>query len=172
MSIIEIHEFSTGINVQGTPDNWWSVGFSGGYMNSTLTSIPKVVQQDIAADLFYLSEFAVQKKPAIIGREVKLGQEEWSVLAVITHAKDESDRGISVSRYFLTECLGKLNDLLTYQQSNGLTFNTFDKKKVGDKVSYDTNKTINDNLLHILDNHEELIKNILVPSTTNTKKGT
>ncbi|NCR25142.1 MAG: hypothetical protein GPJ25_01375, partial [Microcystis aeruginosa LE13-04] len=79
MSTIEIHEFSTGINVQGTPDNWWSVGFSGGYMNSTLTSISKAVQQDIAADLFYLSEFAVQKKPAIIGREVKLGQEEWSV---------------------------------------------------------------------------------------------
>jgi hypothetical protein len=172
MSTIEIHEFSTGINVQGTPDNWWSVGFSGGYMNSTLTSIPKVVQQDIAADLFYLSEFAVQKKPAIIGREVKLGEEEWSVLAVITHAKDESDRGISVSRYFLTEGLGKLNDLLTYQQLNSLTFNPFDKKRGGDKVSYNTNQTINDNLLHILDNHEELIKNILVPSTTTTKAGT
>ena len=126
MSIIDIHEFSTGINVQGTPDNWWSVGFSGGYMNSTLSYIPRSVQQEIAADLFYLSEFAVQKKPAIIGREVKLGQEEWSVLAVITHAKDESERGISVSRYFLTEGLGKLNDLLTYQQSNNLTFNPFD----------------------------------------------
>ena len=78
MSTIEIHEFSTGINVQGTPDNWWSVGFSGGYMNSTLSYIPRSVQQEIAADLFYLSEFAVQKKTAIIGREVKLGQEEWS----------------------------------------------------------------------------------------------
>ena len=164
MSNIEIHEFSTGINVQGTPDNWWSVGFSGGYMNSTLTSIPKAVQQDIAADLFYLSESAVQKKPAIIGREVKLGQEEWSVLAVITHAKDESERGISVSRYFLTEGLGKLNDLLTYQQSNSLTFNPFDKKKVGDKVSYDTKKTKTDDLLHLLDNPEELSKNILVHS--------
>ena len=143
MSVIDIHEFSTGINVQGTPDNWWSVGFSGGYMNSTLTSIPKAVHQDIAADLFYLSESAVQEKPAIIGREVRLGQEEWSVLAVITHAKDESERGISVSRYFLTEGLGNLNDLLTYQQFNNLTFNPFDKKRGGDKVSYDTNKTIN-----------------------------
>ena len=171
MSIIDIHEFSTGINVQGTPDNWWSVGFSGGYMNSTLSYIPRSVQQEIAADLFDLSEFAEQKKPAIIGREVKLGQEEWSVLAVITHAKDESKRGISVSRYFLTEGLGKLNDLLTYQQSNSLTFNPFDNKKVGDKFSYGTNKTINTDLLHLLDNHEELIKNILVPSTTTTKKG-
>lgn len=176
MSTIEIHEFSTGINVQGTPDNWWSVGFSGGYMNSTLSYIPRSVQQEIAADLFDLSEFAEQKKPAIIGREVKLGQEEWSVLAVITHAKDESKRGISVSRYFLTEGLGKLNDLLTYQQSNSLksnslTFNPFDKKKVGGKVSYGTNKTINTDLLHLLDNHEELIKNILVPSTTTTKTG-
>ena len=172
MSTIEIHEFSTGIDVQGTPDNWCSVGFSGGYMNSTLSYIPRSVQQEIAADLFYLSEFAVQKKPAIIGREVKLGQEEWSVLAVITHAKDESKRGISVSRYFLTEGLGKLNDLLTYQQSNNLTFNPFDKKRCGDKVSYDTNKTKNNDLLHLLDNHEELIKNILVLSTTTTKTGT
>ncbi len=171
MSTIEIHEFSTGIDVQGTPDNWGSVGFSGGYMNSTLSYIPRSVQQEIAADLFYLSEFAVQEKPAIIGREVRLGQEEWSVLAVITHAKDESERGISVSRYFLTEGLGKLNDLLTYQQSNQLTFNPFDKKRCGDKFSYDTNKTINIYLLHLLDNHEELSKNIIVPSTTTTKTG-
>lgn len=140
-------------------------------MNLTLTSIPKAVQQDIAADLFYLSEFAVQKKPAIIGREVKLGLEEWSVLAVITHATDNKMRGISVSRYFLTEGLGKLNHLLTYQQSNGLTFNPFDKKRGGDKVSYDTNKTKKDDLLHLLDNPEELSKNILVPSTTTTKTG-
>ena len=172
MSTIKIHEFSTGINVQGTPDNWGSVGFSGEYMNSTLSYIPRSVQQEIAADLFYLSEFAVQKKPAIIGREVKLGQEEWSVLAVITHAKDESERVIFVSRYFLTEGLGKLNDLLTYQQSNNLTFNPFDKKKYGDRFSYDTNKTKNNDLLHLLDNHEELIKNILVLSTTTTKTGT
>ena len=172
MSTIEIHEFSTGIDVQGTPDNWCSVGFSGGYMNSTLSYIPRSVQQEIAADLFYLSEFAVQEKPAIIGREVKLGQEEWSVLAVINHAKDECGRGISVSRYFLTEGLGKLNDLLTYQQSNNLTFNPFDKKKYGDRFSYDTNKTKNNDLLHLLDNHEELIKNILVLSTTTTKTGT
>ena len=172
MSTIEIHEFSTGINVQGTPDNWWSVGFSGGYMNSTLSYIPRSVQQEIAADLFYLSEFAVQEKPAIIGREVKLGQEEWSVLAVITGTTDKCGRGISVSRYFLTEGLGKLNDLLTYQQSNNLTFNPFDKKKYGDRFSYDTNKTKNNDLLHLLDNHEELIKNILVLSTTTTKTGT
>ncbi|MFM7791484.1 MAG: hypothetical protein ACKO90_26410, partial [Microcystis panniformis] len=43
---------------------------------------------------------------------------------------------------------------------------------MGDKVSYDTKKTKTDDLLHLLDNHEELIKNILVPSTTTTKTGT
>ncbi len=173
MSIIDIHEFSTGINVQGTPDNWWSVGFSGGYMNSTLTSIPKAVQQDIAADLFYLSEFAVQKEPAIIGREVKLGQEEWSVLAVITHANDESDRGISVFRYFLTQGLGKLNDLLDWYRLvvKRPCFDPFDKKTVGNKHSYDTIQSENTNLLHLLDNPEELSKNILVHSTTTTKTG-
>lgn len=197
MTPIEIHEFSTGINVQGTPDNWWSVGFSGEYMNSTLSYIPKAVQQDIAADLFYLAEFAIQRKPAIIGREVKLGQEEWSVLAVITHANDESGRGISVSRYFLTKGLGRILDLIFYHSKktrdliqrdpqlkgkieNWLVFDPFDSKKVGNKEIYDPKDTkkvdvlkdfLNPEILQLLDDKEALIQTTLIPSTTMTQKG-
>ena len=169
MNTIEIHEFSTGIEVSGTKDNWWSEGFTGNWLNLTLDKIPESVRQEIAADLFELSEVAKLPKPAIIGREVKLENEEYSVLAVITQKTDEIGRSVAGTRYFLTKGLGKLNHLLTYQQSNRLTFNPFDKKEKVD-YDYDTNKPIND-LLRLLDNHEELIKNIVVPSQTTTNTG-
>ena len=35
-STIEIHEFSTGIEIFGTPDDWSIGGFTGNYLNSTL----------------------------------------------------------------------------------------------------------------------------------------
>ena len=139
MTTIDIHEFSTGINVKGTKDNWYSNGFTGYYLNSTIANIPEAVRQEIAADLFELAESSIQQTPALIGLEVKLKNEKWSVLAVVNSAWDESKRWITVTRFFLTEGLGKLVDLLTYQQTNNLKFDPFDQKQLNQPNKYNTN---------------------------------
>jgi hypothetical protein len=162
MTIIDIHEFSTGINVKGTEDNWYSDGFTSYYMNSTLDSIPEAVRQEIAADLFKLAESSVQQTPALIGREVKLGNEQWSVLAVVSSARDDSRRPLSLTRFFLTEGLGKLVDLLTYQQTNNLNFNPFDKKQLNQSNKYNTKGTKDTDILPIIfDNYSSVVNNLL-----------
>ncbi len=67
MTIIHIHEFSTGILVDGTDDNgeWRSRGFSGEYMNSTLAKIPRPVQLAIKNREFAVSEGASSQNPAL-----------------------------------------------------------------------------------------------------------
>jgi len=86
MTIIHIHEFSTGILVDGTggAGEWKSRGFSGEYMNSTLAKIPTPVQLAIKNREFAVSEGASSQNPAIIGREVEYHGEAWSVIAVVT----------------------------------------------------------------------------------------
>jgi|LakMenE01Jun11ns_1017448.scaffolds.fasta_scaffold9887364_2 hypothetical protein len=130
MKTIEIHEFSTGIEIQGTPDNWWSQGFIG-YMNSTLQEIPAEIQHSISNRLFEVGYSNATNNPAIIAREVEEKGDAWSIVAVVTRAKDEKGRTISVYRYFLTQGLGQINDLLTYQQINKLVFDPFDHQEVG-----------------------------------------
>lgn len=45
---ITIHQFSTGIEVQNLGEGKWiSRGFTSGYMNSTLSSIPYAVERAI-----------------------------------------------------------------------------------------------------------------------------
>nr|MDJ0511665.1 hypothetical protein [Crocosphaera sp.] len=175
MPIIDIHEFSTGINEEGTPENWHSKGFTGSYMNATLMQIPRAVREDIGAGLFELSEQAVQKTPALIGREVQLGDEQWSVLAVISNANDEIGRNISVTRYFLTQGLGKLNDLLTYQQKNNLIFDPFDLRQFNEAHQYDTDETPSNisNLLSLVfgDDYSNFLNNPLIPANTTTTTG-
>jgi len=148
MTTIHIHEFSTGILVDGTggAGEWRSRGFSGEYMNSTLAKIPTPVQLAIKNREFAVSEGASSQNPAIIGREVEYDGEAWSVIAVVTRGMDERGRGASLYRYFLCEGKEKLPDLLCWYTRNGKpTFNPSDYKQVGQFTEYDdTGTQIND----------------------------
>jgi hypothetical protein len=131
-------------------------------MNSTLAIIPEVVRQEIAADLFELSQRLIQQTPALIGREVKSGNEEWSVLAVVSSARDDAGRSISLTRFFLTEGLGKLNDLVTYQHTNNLKFDPFDQKQLNQPNQYDTSRTKETDILPIIfDNYSSVVNDLL-----------
>jgi hypothetical protein len=165
MTTIDIHEFSTGINIKGTKDNWYSDGFTGYYLNSTIANIPEAVRQDIAADLFELAESSIQQTPALIGREVKLGNEQWSVLAVVSSGRDYSSRILLLTRFFLTEGLGKLVDLLTYQQTNNLKFDPFDQKQLNQPNQYNTNSTREIDILpRVFDDYSSIVNNLLANS--------
>ncbi|WNF14075.1 hypothetical protein [Microcystis aeruginosa] len=154
MTIIHIHEFSTGILVDGTggAGEWKSRGFSGEYMNSTLAKIPTPVQLAIKNREFAVSEGASSENPAIIGREVEYNQEAWSVIAVVTRGIDERGRGASLYRYFLCEGLNKLHHLLYWHTRNGKpSFNPSDYRQVGRFTEYNDTETppsqsISDNL--------------------------
>ncbi|TRV49353.1 MAG: hypothetical protein EWV53_11090 [Microcystis panniformis Mp_MB_F_20051200_S9] len=139
MTIIHIHEFSTGILVDGTgiAGEWKSRGFSGEYMNSTLATIPTPVQLAIKNREFAVAEGASSQNPAIIGREVEYHGEAWSVIAVVTRGMDERGRGASLYRYFLCEGRGKLLDLVSWYMRHGKpTFNPSDYRQVGDPTKY------------------------------------
>jgi hypothetical protein len=148
MTTIHIHEFSTGILVDGTggAGEWKSQGFSGEYMNSTLAKIPTPVQLAIKNREFAVSEGASSQNPAIIGREVEYHGEAWSVIAVVTRGMDERGRGASLYRYFLCQERGKLTDLVSWYMKNGMpTFNPSDHKQVDWFTEYDdTGTQIND----------------------------
>jgi hypothetical protein len=148
MTTIHIHEFSTGILVDGTggAGEWRSRGFSGEYMNSTLAEIPRPVQLAIKNREFAVSEGASSQNPAIIGREVEYHGEAWSVIAVVTRGMDERGRGASLYRYFLCQERGKLTDLVSWYMKNGMpTFNPSDHKQVDWFTEYDdTGTQIND----------------------------
>ncbi|WNF14074.1 hypothetical protein [Microcystis aeruginosa] len=167
MTIIHIHEFSTGILVDGTDDNgeWRSRGFSGEYMNSTLAKIPRPVQLAIKNREFAVSEGASSQNPAIIGREVEYHGEAWSVIAVVTRGIDERGRCVSLYRYFLCQERGKLPDLVSWYMKNGMpTFNPSDHKQVGYPTEYDDTETqINDYIPHELDGIWEGKTPIIIP---------
>lgn len=154
MTTIYIHEFSTGILVDGTggAGEWKLRGFSGEYMNSTLAKIPTPVQLAIKNREFAVSEGASSENPAIIGREVEYNQEAWSVIAVVTRGIDERGRGASLYRYFLCEGLNKLHHLLYWHTRNGKpSFNPSDYRQVGRFTEYNDTETppsqsISDNL--------------------------
>jgi hypothetical protein len=145
MTTIHIHEFSTGILVDGTggAGEWRSRGFSGEYMNSTLAEIPTPVQLAIRNREFAVAEGASSENPAIIGREVECNREAWSVIAVVTRGMDERGRGASLYRYFLCEGLDKLPDLLSWYMRRNVkpTFNPSDYKQVGYPTKYDDTET-------------------------------
>ncbi len=165
---IAIHEFSTGIRVVGTANNWHSVGFTG-YMNCTIDPIPPVVQNAISNQLFSVPVGDATDTPAMVGREVEENGEAWSVLAVVTRANDEKGRGISVYRYFLTEGKGKLEDLVRWHsQSGGLKFNPFDSKTPNQYHEYAPPTVTNTDLLG-KDEFKELLRKegtdtIIVPN--------
>jgi hypothetical protein len=159
MTTIYIHEFSTGIDLQGTPDNWWSSKFTG-YMNNTLGYIPEAVQDAISDALFDVAEGKATDKPAIIGREVEKQGDAWSVIAVVTAAKDEKGRTISVYRYFLTQGKGKLGDLVWWYFGDAKKpiFDPFNKPS--DYYPYKIYPTKEQNIEKLLktDNFQELLK--------------
>ena len=112
MPIYNIHEFSTGINVETLPDGRWiSRGYKvGEYMNSTLPQIPYVVERAIANDLFEVSKNRKSQKPTFVGREVRgnNGAPGWSVIAVVTPVGDEYGRFNSFYRYILCQGVDRL----------------------------------------------------------------
>ena len=159
MDTIKIYEFSTGIDLQGTSDNWWSSKFTG-YMNNTLGYIPEAVQDAISDALFDVAEGKATDKPAIIGREVEKQGDAWSVIAVVTAAKDEKGRTISVYRYFLTQGKGKLGDLVWwyFDDAKKPIFDPFNQPS--NPHSYKIYPTKEQNIEKLLktDNFQELLK--------------
>ena len=129
-----IHEFSTGIQPQRTPDGGWvSVGFTGQYMNATIDSIPQTIQRSIANKEFAVVEGASTEEPAIVGRVIS-GQPNWSVVAVVSRGQDEKGRSASFYRYFLCEGedgLGKILDWMEQCHDRMPTFNPYDIRVVG-----------------------------------------
>ena len=133
---VNIHEFSTGIKAERTADgSWISRGFTGRYMNVTLTQIPHTVERAIANRLFAVVEGTSSNQPAVIGRVVP-GEPDWSVVAVIIRGWDDGGRPLSVYRYFLCEGAEGLWKILQwiekYEQEKGYlpVFNPFDTRIV------------------------------------------
>ncbi|MFM6749645.1 MAG: hypothetical protein ACKPJH_25205, partial [Dolichospermum sp.] len=146
LSIIEIHEFSTGIRPQQTVDGWVSLGFTGQYMNVTTEPIPEVIERSIANREFAVAEGASSDQPAIIGRVLKTGENTFSVLAIVTRGRDEKGRSASMYRYFFTQ--GKEKDaflnlryILAWWESQETPprFNPFDIQEVGNPHICDIN---------------------------------
>lgn len=139
MTELLIHEFSTGITPDGNQQQWVSKGFTGRYMNMTMTVVPPGVERAIANHGFAVVEGTSSKNPAIIGRVVvgASEQDSWSVVAFVTRGEDEYGRSFGFHRYFLcqgTDCLWMLIEWLeAYLQQNGQypVFNPFKIRQPG-----------------------------------------
>ncbi|MDV3001069.1 MAG: hypothetical protein N5P05_002675 [Chroococcopsis gigantea SAG 12.99] len=128
---VTIYEFSTGIQVEGTPDNWYSTGFTGEYMDRTIDPIPKAVIKAIDNKLFAIKSVHSLNEPALIAREV-IGEsgDEWSVVAVLSRREDDCQRPVLLHRYFLCPGLGNIDNILDwfkeYEPNNPQKIPTFD----------------------------------------------
>ena len=135
--ILEIHEFSTGIQAERTPDGGWvSRGFTGQYINRTLDPLPIAVENAIRNRDFAVAEGASRDNPAIIGREVSDSTENWSVIAVVTRGGDDRGRSASMYRYFFCEGKGNLWKILAWIESERQggrmpVFDPFETKYMG-----------------------------------------
>lgn len=145
LATVTIHEFSTGIQAERTPDGGWvSRGFTGQYINKTLDPIPAPIQSAIANREFAVAEGASSDDPAIIGREVGGGGQDWSAIAVVTRGRDDRGRSASMYRYFFCEGLGNLWKILAWidslkQAGRMPIFNPFETKIVGQPNQYQAN---------------------------------
>ncbi|MDB9540886.1 hypothetical protein NWP22_09970 [Anabaenopsis tanganyikae CS-531] len=137
--MIPVYEFSKGIELEKNPNGGWvSLGFTGKYINATLDPIPPVVERSIANQEFATIGGASDEQPAIIGRVVGTGEETWSVMAVVTQARDEGGYKFSFYRYFFTPGASNLGCLIAWWESQGKpTFNPFDSKYVGEYAYFD-----------------------------------
>ncbi|QOV23982.1 hypothetical protein [Anabaenopsis elenkinii] len=137
--MIPIHEFSTGIKVEKNPNGGWvSLEFTGKYINATLDPIPPVIECSLANQEFATTGGASDEQPAIIGRVVGTGEETWTVMAVVTQARDEGGYKFTFYRYFFTPGANNLRHLLAWWESQGKpTFNPFDGKYIGECAYFD-----------------------------------
>jgi len=167
---VKIHEFSTGIQAERTSDGGWvSRGFTGQYINKTLDSIPANVQSAIKNREFAVAEGASRDNPAIIGREVLGGDQDWSVIAVVTKGGDDRGRSASMYRYFLCEGAGNLWKILAWiysqpQERPMPVFNPFETKVVGQPNEYQVGNPL---VVPLKNELQYLLKNeapIVIPS--------
>jgi hypothetical protein len=129
--IVDIYEFSTGIEIKRTARGWESGGFTGEYMNRTIDPIPKAAIDAITNREFALAEGATLTNPAIVGREVTGYGETWSMLAVVTRGLDDRGRGVSLYRYFLCRGGGYLEAILRWMGSSVRVFDPFEDRVIG-----------------------------------------
>jgi hypothetical protein len=151
--MIQIHEFSTGINVATTSDGGWqSLGFTGTYMNVTINPIPPAVVTSIRNQEFQIVEGSASNTPAVIGRVVVGQGQTWSVLALVSRGMDDKGRSAAFYRYFLTEGGDKIPNLLAWCQEYELhqgslpIFNPFDYKNLGQIIESDCNPSVFESL--------------------------
>ncbi len=170
LSTVTIHEFSTGIQAERTPDGGWvSRGFTGQYINKTLDPIPVAIQSAIANREFAVAEGASSNDPAIIGREVRGGGQDWSAIAVVTRGRDDRGRSASMYRYFFCEGLGNLWKILAWIESERKAgrmpiFNPFETKIVGQPNKYQAD---NEPVIPLKNELQYLLTNealIIIPS--------
>ena len=165
--LIEIHEFSTGIEIIGTPGNWKVGGFTGNYLNSTLASVPTPVQNAISSEYFAVAESTSSDNPAVIGREIIVASGEWSVVAVVTKGTDNMGRTASLYRYFLCEGARNIRYILQwmYQKKRGiLVFDPFDQQTIGNPHRYEITSSKSINLRPELEALLDGSSTVIVPS--------
>jgi hypothetical protein len=161
MKII-INEFSTGIKVVGTADNWHSQGFTENYLNKTVDKVPSAIELAIANKLFSVAEGGALEKPSLIAREIQDEQGEWSVVSVVTRAVDEGNRPLPTYRYFFSSGLGKISFILRWWIEHRPIFNPYDVKYPGDEIECEV-----ENIEIPTTNFEDLLNNnipIIFPS--------
>jgi hypothetical protein len=144
---ITIHEFSTGIRPDQTPDGGWvSRGFTSRFMNNTIDPIPHEIERSIANFDFSITEGTARDEPAFIGRIIASQDQQrlWSVVAIISRGKDEVGRSAPFFRYFFVEEEGDfiphiLAWLEQYKSMHGQypIFNPFDQKIIGKGLKVD-----------------------------------
>jgi hypothetical protein len=146
---ITIHEFSTGIRPDQTPDGGWvSRGFTSRFMNSTVDPIPHEIERSIANFDFSITEGTARDEPAFIGRIIASQDQQslWSVVAIVSRGKDEVGRSAPFFRYFFVEG-GPREDFIPhilawfeqYKSSYGQypIFNPFDQRTIGNGLKVD-----------------------------------
>jgi hypothetical protein len=146
---ITIHEFSTGIRPDRTPDGGWvSRGFTSRFMNTTVDPIPYEIERSIANFDFSITEGTARDEPAFIGRIIASQDQQslWSVVAIVSRGKDEVGRSAPFFRYFFVEG-GPREDFIPhilawfeqYKSSYGQypIFNPFDQKTIGNGLKVD-----------------------------------
>jgi hypothetical protein len=123
-----IFEFSTGINIQTDGQGkWWSVGDRGGWMHNTYdpdnqNNIPYAIAQ-----AYNNKEFAVgdtDKCPFTVMARIIRGQEQtWSVVAFLTHDRDNINRRVPTYRFFFgkgsTAITEILRRIITFEAQHG-----------------------------------------------------
>ena len=170
LATVKIYEFSTGIQAEETPDGGWvSRGFTGEYMNKTIDPIPVAIQSAIANREFAVAEGASSDEPAIIGREVRGGGQDWSAIAVVTRGRDDKGRKPTMYRYFFCEGAGNLSKILSWMNTQRPLpiFSPFDRKVVEQPTIYqDLSQplpSLRSELNNLLANNAPIIVSFLEP---------